>query len=207
MGGYRSGRGRHRNRKRTVEECLTIDASHWMREGLLGYGMVRSGTLTCKHPFTHEVVYSLRFQAGVSVDGCPSVRFYEDAATGRGLEYAVPLETTNPHFGGRRWWFRCPLLAENGRRCGRRVQKLYLPPGADYFGCRHCYKLSYEGRNSARFSALSRVRSIRQRLGGSDSIVEPPPDQPKGMWWRTYSRLMRQLEEAEKKYWRLAPRY
>jgi hypothetical protein len=30
------------------------------------------------------------------------------------------------------------------RPCGRRVGKLYLPPGASYFGCRHCYELTYK---------------------------------------------------------------
>lgn len=28
--------------------------------------------------------------------------------------------------------------------CQRRVRKLYLPPGAKYFGCRTCYKLTYQ---------------------------------------------------------------
>ena len=36
-------------------------------------------------------------------------------------------------------WFVCPLVG-----CGRRVGKLYLPPGGRYYGCRHCYRLTYE---------------------------------------------------------------
>ena len=48
-----------------------------------------------------------------------------------------------------RYWFICPL-SRNGVYCGRRVGNLYKAPGADYFGCRHCYDLSYESRNEPR---------------------------------------------------------
>jgi hypothetical protein len=30
-----------------------------------------------------------------------------------------------------------------GVNCGRRVAKLYLPPGSRYFGCRVCRRLTY----------------------------------------------------------------
>ena len=46
------------------------------------------------------------------------------------------------NFGGYRWWFICPLVV-NGNVCGRRVGALYLG-GEEYFGCRHCYNLTYE---------------------------------------------------------------
>ena len=45
--------------------------------------------------------------------------------------------------GGVRWWFLCTLTCD-GRYCGRRVGKLYLPPGGRYYGCRHCYDLTYK---------------------------------------------------------------
>ena len=46
---------------------------------------------------------------------------------------------------------RVPLVvpvSDGGQRrpCGRRVQKLYLPPGGRQFGCRDCYDLGYETR-------------------------------------------------------------
>jgi hypothetical protein len=58
------------------------------------------------------------------------------------LDYHVQLVTTWPRFGGLRWWFVCPLVV-GGRPCDRRVGKLYLPPRARYFGCRHCHRLTY----------------------------------------------------------------
>ncbi|MHC4354801.1 MAG: hypothetical protein ACYS0H_19035, partial [Planctomycetota bacterium] len=40
----------------------------------------------------------------------------------------------------------------NGVYCGRRVGTLYLVSGGKYFGCRHCYNLSYESRNEPRLA-------------------------------------------------------
>jgi hypothetical protein len=70
------------------------------------------------------------------------------------FDYKVPLEATRCHFGGVRWWFICPLSV-NGVRCGRRVGVLYRAPRADYYGCRHCYDLSYESRNERRYGRVA----------------------------------------------------
>ncbi len=65
------------------------------------------------------------------------------------FDYRVQLVTTSCHLGGVRWWFIRPLT-KNGVYCGRRVGVLYRAPRADYYGCRHCYDLSYESRNERR---------------------------------------------------------
>jgi len=69
------------------------------------------------------------------------------------LEYKVDITTTPCHLGGVRYWFICPLW-----NCGRRVGKLYLPSGAKYFGCRHCYDLTYTScqEHDSRIDALLR---------------------------------------------------
>jgi hypothetical protein len=70
------------------------------------------------------------------------------------FDYKVQLETTSCHLGGVRWWFICPLT-KNGIYCGRRVGILYRAPQADYYGCRHCYDLSYESRNERRYGRVA----------------------------------------------------
>lgn len=55
-------------------------------------------------------------------------------------DYKVLLTTTPCYFGGFRYWFICPLSVGN-KLCGRRVGVLYK--AGDYFGCRHCYDLTY----------------------------------------------------------------
>jgi hypothetical protein len=58
------------------------------------------------------------------------------------FDYKTPLQTTPLPWGGVRYWFTCPLVVD-GRSCLRRVGVLHIPPGGRYFGCRHCYDLTY----------------------------------------------------------------
>jgi hypothetical protein len=68
------------------------------------------------------------------------------------FDYTVNLASTLCNFGEIRYWFLCPLI-KNGIKCDRRVGVLYK--GGDYFGCRHCYNLSYQSRNeNPRFRGL-----------------------------------------------------
>lgn len=80
------------------------------------------------------------------------------------LDYQVKLVWTACHFGGRRWWFICPL-AVNGRVCNRRVGVLYLGSGK-YFGCRHCYNLTYESsKESHKFDRLFIKMGVDPKIG------------------------------------------
>jgi len=69
------------------------------------------------------------------------------------LDYPVRLVATPCRYGGKRWWFICPL-SKDGIACRRRTLKLYL--GGKYFGCRHCYDLTYEScqKHDARVDQL-----------------------------------------------------
>ena len=80
--------------------------------------------------------------------------------------YPVALDWTPCPFGGARPWFRCPLVV-GGEPCGRRVRILYRPWGARYFGCRHCYGLSYRTRQLHRdrwYEGFERPLAAAQRL-------------------------------------------
>jgi hypothetical protein len=70
-------------------------------------------------------------------------------------DYKINLTATYCHWGGKRWWFECPLEG-----CGRRVAKLYLPSGRKYFGCRSCHRLTYQ---TCRESHGSWDRYLRSR--------------------------------------------
>src|SRR5262249_53405882 len=86
---------------------------------------------------------------------------YTFNATGAAEDYRVSLTTTRPWFGGLRWWFVCPMVVD-GRPCNRRVGKLYLPPCGRYFGCRHCYRLTYRSaqEHDKRVDALRRSPAL-----------------------------------------------
>ena len=66
------------------------------------------------------------------------------------------------------------------------------------FACRRCYGLAYASQHEAvSHRGLGKAQKIRMRLGGSASMIEPFPDKPKGMHWRTYDRLRRAHNIAE----------
>ena len=71
-------------------------------------------------------------------------------------DYKISLTTTPCNFGSVRYWFICPLSI-NGVYCGRRVGTLYLASGGNYFGCRHCYDLSYESCNESRLGRWGQI--------------------------------------------------
>lgn len=195
MGGYGSGRWRIHVKKNTVEDCRLLDASRWMRETYLQDRTLCSGTWHWTNVSTSEERASIAFEINTTgAEFPPYVRLqYSLTKNGENLDYKVFLATTRPGWGGLLWWFICPLSV-NGQTCGRRVRKLYLPRGGKYYGCRHCYNLSYNSRNDGKYVALFKAQKIRMRLGGSGSIYDPFPPKPKGMWQKTYQRL-RENEE------------
>ncbi|NCU28709.1 MAG: hypothetical protein EOM85_03515 [Candidatus Moranbacteria bacterium] len=70
-----------------------------------------------------------------------------DSVTGekKNFDYKVPIIETPCHLGGTRYWFKCSLY-KSGQYCGRRVGVLYK--NGDWFGCRHCYDLTYSSRKA-----------------------------------------------------------
>ena len=92
------------------------------------------------------------------------------------LDYHVETVTTPCYFGGVRMWFICPLV-KDGIPCGRRVGKLYLPPGGKYFGCRTCYNLTYRScqEHDGRVSALMKnpilILGKLQSKNAKDSLL------------------------------------
>jgi hypothetical protein len=123
---------RRSKRKGLVEQCLSLSARGWAR-------LPQSGTWSLENP---SITVGYSFDSDFAL-----LRLHywlEDPAGGQ-PEYvacSVHMEAQPTRFGGGRWWFHCPLMA-NGAPCTARVGKLYLPPGRRYFGCRHCHRLTY----------------------------------------------------------------
>jgi hypothetical protein len=162
MGGTGSGRWfRYEARKTTVEECRRIESAMFKREGIIVAGERREGRVVWNEGGPHELVVQFKADARER----PHVRLsYRPRAGGVEVEYPVALQTTPVPGGKVRWWFVCPVSVD-GRACRRRVGVLYLPPGREYFGCRHCYNLTYQScRDSHKDDALFR------QLGASAGV-------------------------------------
>lgn len=146
MGGFGSGSHNRRWRKKTVvEDCLRLDAARWMREGILWADHYCIGSWRWDYASGKHV--SVSYEVDTRDTTSPHVRLCYSWIWTRtqqhdSADYRVQLVTTRPQFGGLRWWFICPLTV-NSRPCDRRVGKLYMPPHARYFGCRHCHDLTY----------------------------------------------------------------
>lgn len=175
MGG--SGSGRRWYSKATTFEYYQLDVRRWQRDGLL----VAGRSFVCQW-------------GNVEVVAPSSVRAEPDRVilcSQGGCTYSVRLAWTPCNYGGARAWFLCPA-----RGCGRRVAILY---GAGPFACRHCHQLAYDSQQDSGWRrSMRRARAARMKIGGSANLTEPLPEKPKGMHWRTYSRLYIQAAGRER---------
>jgi hypothetical protein len=131
--------GRHRWTSRfTVEECLPLDVEKFHQAGpALADASPASGTMSWTRD--GDVVGTIRYEiipnAGRVSVCIPCQSIMQDGENRPVEQCLISVTTVRPHLGGRRFLFVC--------RCGRRVRLLYLPPGEQMFGCRHCHDLTY----------------------------------------------------------------
>ena len=168
MGGRGSGNHyRWQAKKTTVEDSLTVSMRDFRTR--LFRGAAGAITWTWTSGGSSSVGYSV-----TGTDDAPAVTLHYRWRGTEDVTVPVRLEITPTQFGGRRWWFTCPLIV-GGTACNRRAGKLYLTPGARYFGCRHCHNLTY--RSSQEAHQMERVFG---RLGYSP---EEARDFAKGPGW------------------------
>jgi hypothetical protein len=143
------------DKKDTVEESTELSIFKLKEFGLLtGYA-----TTTLKWKWN---LSGRKSSIGICVDTEELYAKVNYTVTDRGTgektdyDYKISLTTTPCNFGGVRYWFICPLSI-NGVYCGRRTGTLYIASGGNYFGCRHCYDLSYESRNESRLGRFGNI--------------------------------------------------
>lgn len=166
MGGSGSGRRWGQSKKTTVEECPTINAQDFA-------DIIRGG------PGSYQSIHWRRTFVGFHVEneeptGLPLRLNYRlgEGEKAQVLDYRVHLVKAVPHFGGVRWYFLCPLVV-NGRPCLHRGDKLYLPPGGLYFGCRGCYGLTYtSSQESHKFDGMYKVLAANVGRGMTPQAVK-----------------------------------
>ena len=148
MGGYGSTRWGYHSAATTVELCLTIDTADMKRGGFfdMEVGSVeQGGTSGNAWPWIHWIRrepsgitlsytthWTIRENLAAFLDSA-----FSDEEPARAIEQQIQLTTTEPRFGGVRYWFVCP-------ECEARVRTLHLPFG--YFKryeCRSCHRLTY----------------------------------------------------------------
>ena len=84
----------------------------------------------------------------------------------------------------------------NGVYCGRRAGKLYKAPSKNYFGCRHCYDLSYESRNESRLGMCGQLGYL---LKAEKQYEELYKKTKRWTWRGRPTRKVRRLQALERK--------
>jgi len=152
MGG--NGSGWRGPKREIVEDCLILPISDLIRDELIVPGSLRSGSLEWRYERgAQDPIAWLNYEADLRnlKNASMGLQYIRD---GKPVVQWVWLSRTQPHYGGYRWWFRCPSLRT-------RVAKLYLPPSGNYFASRKAHGLTYR---SCQWSGLfERLRQVEQR--------------------------------------------
>jgi hypothetical protein len=128
-----------------------------------------------------------------------SLRYRHSAygGTPQDIDEVIPIVSTSVHFGGCRYWFRCPS-------CNRRCRIVY---GGARFRCRICrgakYESQYESEPLRICSRRWRIRKLMEERGGEKwafGLDDGFPPKPPCMHWRTYRRL-EALDEVLERRW------
>jgi len=121
--------------KRTVEECLVLDALELAREGVLS--SEKSHRITWRR--AGAVAGAARLTPGAPEDSVLYVSMLSPVSWEADFFYPILLRCSITSFGAKRVSFLCPS-------CNGSSRKLYLPRGEHTFLCRSCHDLTYKSR-------------------------------------------------------------
>ncbi len=129
-------------KRKTVEECLYLDTSFLKDKRYLIHDEVHTRIIHWKYKYSDKMP-----NIGIGISLRPNNEhiypFYTinpNSPQEEKIHYMIHLESTPCFYGGKRWWFLCPVI-KDGKPCRRRVAHLYS--NGKYFVCRHCFNLTY----------------------------------------------------------------
>jgi hypothetical protein len=189
MGGSGSGTYYRYSSKSTEENFHAFRMSRLCELGVVCEGNHRHGGWQWTRG--DEVISSLSYEVNMlDVDYSWLRVRYTTLRTQEKHDYKIHLISTEPNYGGRRWWFRCP-----GGHCGRRVGVLYL---GNVLVCRHCWGMGYSSQGKNYYDRQSdRAFKLAHKLGHDGNALDGfYGPKPKGMHWRTYRRKIEAIEHA-----------
>lgn len=192
--------------KETIDGLLWLDTVTLKADGFLSHDSAgslwwtrrsdghRSSVSITAHPLVNRPYIQLNYTTTDSFTG-----------TKQTYNYGILLATTPCFYGGKRWWFLCPLV-RNGNPCANRARKLYKRSG--YFGCRQCLQLAYPSQNDNHHSPWA----IIGKLGAYENQASELAKKIKVPYYkgrptakmRRYLQLTRQLEHKEAIYLKFA---
>ena len=156
MGGYGSGGYYRGNAKGKVEDCRSIDANNFSKWQYFKQGL-RYGTL--KWSRAGRKIGACEFYVNID-DMDDSIFFSYKCDDKIHPDVKINLSWYSPGFGGRRYFFLCPL-------CGRRMRTLHFRFGE--IACRICHNLTYESCvENNHFNSLYKLMAVGSNASWQD---------------------------------------
>ena len=151
--------------KEEAEYCDRLSIFRLKQDGFLGLG-VRNGWMKwIDNGGAWKSRIGFTVNIGYGLDRV-TLRYTHTSCFGgekTDMNYDVELTATPCHYGGFRYWFRCPLV-KNGSQCRRRIGVLY--GWGKYFGCRSCQDIAYGAQKQGglcRFTSITTAKIERYR--------------------------------------------
>ena len=168
--------------RRTTNEVAQLDLSALNKAGAFSAANIR---LTLDFPDEGQGIH-----VQVINDHTQSLLAISDGPK----KLLLDLVSTRCHFGGRRWWLKCPGL--EGRSCLRRVRIVYRPPGTSSWACRARQDLGYTSSQRSHEPLWDNViRPLRQMR---EAIHKMEGRRYSGKRWsRAYGDLARARQKLE----------
>jgi len=172
-----------------LQDGLKLDLNRLMRRGFVKPGeYVGNRGITWTNSYWGEVATGL-----ISANMSGRYEGWFRIQLGN-LDQWITLLPQNRHFGGRQWYFSCPVK-------GRAVSVLWKPNGAKEFRSRQAWgrQVAYQSQfNDATNRAHAGKARIKSRLiADLDPGEWDLPPKPKGMRWATYNRYEQRFDQYE----------
>jgi hypothetical protein len=175
---------RHRLRA-CLQDGLKLDLNLLIRQGTVRPGF-STGPGLLQWTRSEEVTAS----AVITANLCDPETAWLSVQASR-LNQRIILVSRPRHFGGRQWYFVCPI--EN-----KRASVLWLPPGAKEFCSRQAWdgKVAYRSQFQSVYNRghAGKAKIKARLIGDLDPDDWELPPKPKWMRWRTYKRLEERFE-------------
>jgi hypothetical protein len=181
-----------------LESALCLDLRRMFKLGALRVGCTTSGAWQWTR--NGEETGSIGYRATLGdASGTLTLEYLQGARDARkAVTCRIDLESLPCHYGGRRWFARCPYTR-------RRAWKLYKWNRIEWFCHRDAIrpKPTYASQRDGGCDRIMRQRwAIRRKLHDDFSDLFGEPFKPKGMHWRTFERYAARDAELAAREWR-----
>jgi len=174
-----------------LQDGLKLDLNRLARQGFVRRGANIGGRgIKWTHSYWGEIAAGT-ISADMSGKGEGWLRIQLGS-----LDQRIILLPRARHFGGRQWYFMCPVM-------NRPVSVLWKPNGATRFCSRQtwgrqvAYQSQFHDATNRAHAGQARIKARLCSIGGLDADDWDFPPKPKGMRWQTYNRYERQYDRYD----------